>query len=203
MTCTYPSDGILSNLSTDCIDTLIKERIDFYTTNNNGFPGVGITDVNLITTGATYKTQITNIVTQLQQMVGSNPATSLQEAIQADTDLDVDIIQAKEDMKIAEERVKSLRQKDKTSYYESWFPLNRPLRTSTNITLIALGIFFYVFVFLVILSSIGFSFNLNTTWLPDSPTLGKLGRIFPFGYGTILIVVVLIGATIAGYLRKA
>jgi len=203
MSCTYPSDGNFSSLTNDCIDTLIKERIDFYNTNGNKFTGLtGVSEAE-VNKGISFASQIPLIVNALQRIVLSNPATTLQETIEADTTLDIEIMQTKEDLKIAEQRVKSLRNPNKKSYYESWFPLNRPLRTSTNITLIALGIFFYVFVFLVILSSIGFSFNLNTTWLPDSPTLGKLGRIFPFGYGTILIVVVLIGATIAGYLRKA
>ena len=186
-----PTD--LSTQTNEQIDTLIQQMITYHDTNTS-FAG---------TDGLAYAGYIPTMITQLQQMVGSNPATNLQEIIDTDTELEVEIMQAKDDMKIAEERVKSLRQKDKRSYYESWFPLNRPLRTSTNITLIALGIFFYVFVFLVFLSTIGFSFNLNTTWVSDSPTLSKLGVIFPFGYGSILIVGGLILVGVVVYLRKA
>jgi hypothetical protein len=200
---TTPTSDDLLAYTTDQIDNKIEELINWYNYGSttdpvktaNSFDGPSSDQIKGFITSTLLPT--------LQGMVGSNPATSLQEKIEADTDLDIEIIQAKEDMKIAEERVKSLRQKDKTSYYESWFPLNRPLRTSTNITLIALGIFFYAFVFLVILSSIGFTFNLTTTLTTDSPMLDKLAKIFPFRYGTILLVIALIIVVVVGYLRKA
>lgn len=188
---TLPTD--LSTQTNEQIDTLIQEMITYYETNTNTFDG---------TDGGAYAGYIPTMVTQLQQMVLSNPATNLQEAIDTDTTLDFEILEAKEDMKIAEERVKIFRQKDKKSYYESWFPLNRPLRTSTNITLIGVGIFFIVFSFLVFLSSIGFSFNINTTWASTSPTLNKLAIIFPFGYGTTFLIIGLIILIVVGYLRS-
>lgn len=188
---TLPTD--LSTQTNEQIDTLIQQMITYYDNNTNSFTGAD---------GLAYAGYIPTMIAQLQQMVLSNPATNLQEAIDTDTTLDIEIMQAREDMKIAEERVKIFRQKDKKSYYESWFPLNRPLRSSTNITLIGLGIFFIVFSFLIFLSFIGFSFNITTTWVSQSPTLNKLAIIFPFGYGTTLIIIGLIILTLVGFLRS-
>jgi hypothetical protein len=190
---TLPKD--LSTQTNEQIDTLIQQMITYYDTNSSSFTGAD---------GLAYAGYIPTMVTQLQQMVLSNPATNLQEAIDTDTTLDFEILEAKEDMKIAEERVKIFRQKDKKSYYESWFPLNRPLRTSTNITLIGVGIFFFVFSFLVFLSAIGFSFNINTTWAATSTSfsINKLSLIFLFGYGTTLLFIGLIILIIVGYLRS-
>jgi len=189
---TLPTD--LSTQTNEQIDTLIQEMITYYDNNSSSFTGAD---------GLAYAGYIPTMIAQLQQMVLSNPATNLQEAIDTDTSLDIEILEAKEDMKIAEERVKIFRQKDKKSYYESWFPLNRPLRTSTNITLIGVGIFFFVFSFLVLLSAIGFSFKINTTWASQSPTFNKLSILFPFGYGTTFIIIALIILMIVGYLRSA
>ena len=61
--------------------------------------------------------------------------------------MDLEILQAKEDLKVAESRAHSLRDMNKQSYYESWFPLNRPLRTSSNLIILSLGIFFFVLSF--------------------------------------------------------
>jgi hypothetical protein len=203
MSCTYPSDGNFSSLTNDCIDTLIKERIDFYNTNDNKFTGLtGVSDAE-VNKGISFASQIPLIVNALQRIVLSNPATTLQETIEADTTLDIEIMQTKEDLKIAEQRVKSLRNPNKKSYYESWFPLNRPLRTSTNITLIGLGIFFFTFSLLIGLSSIGFSFRLNAAWAPNSPTISKLGVLFPFGYGTTFTIIGLIIGICVVYLRNA
>jgi len=189
---TLPTD--LSTQTNEQIDTLIQEIITYYDNNSSSFTGAD---------GLAYAGYVPTMIAQLQQMVLSNPATNLQEAIDTDTSLDIEILEAKEDMKIAEERVKIFRQKDKKSYYESWFPLNRPLRTSTNITLIGVGIFFFVFSFLVLLSAIGFSFNINTSWTSQSPTFNKLSILFPFGYGTTFIIIGLIILMLVGYLRSA
>jgi hypothetical protein len=152
-----------------------------------------------------YGANIQNFVSHLQSRVGSNPATDLQGLIEADTTLDVDIIEAKNDMKISEDRVKSLRNMNKPSYYESWFPINRPLRNSTNIILISLGVFFYIFTFFMALSRFGIYINTHVTWLQRNDTSGiiyKLRYLFPFGYGTTIIFIVLICLFSAAYLRK-
>ena len=188
----------LNTLSNEQIDALIKEMIDYYNSNNNSFSG---------TDGGAYITYIPTMLAQLQNMVGANPATNLQEMIQDDTKMDLDILQAKEDMKTAESRAISLRETDKQSYYESWFPLNRPLRTSSNLIILSLGIFFFVLSFLIIINSAGFSIIINSTWAvpngAESPILQKLKYLFPFGYGTTLLILVIIIIAVVGYLRNA
>jgi hypothetical protein len=188
----------LNTLSNEQIDALIKEMIDYYNSNNNSFSG---------TDGGAYITYIPTMLAQLQKMVGANPATNLQEMIQNDTKIDLDILQAKEDMKTAESRAISLRETDKQSYYESWFPLNRPLRTSSNLIILSLGIFFFVLSFLIIINSAGFSIIINSTWAApnaaESPILQKLKYLFPFGYGTTLLILVIIIIAVVGYLRNA
>ena len=195
-----PIASDILSYTTEQIDTEIDRIIEYYegTTGGKTANTFGGSD------GSGYVTFIQQIlVPTLQRKVLNNPATDLQEVIETDTELDFDIMQSKNDLKIAEQRVKTLRNTNNKSYYESWFPLNRPLRSSTHITLIALGIFFLAFTCFVLLSSIGFSFNLTTTWVSDSPILDKLTTIFPFGYGTILLVIVLIIAVVVVYLRKA
>ena len=191
-----PTD--LSTQSNEEINTLIKSMTDYYNSNNNSFSG---------TTGASYASYIPNMVAQLQRMVGANPATDLQEMIQSDTKMDLEILQAKEDLKVAESRAVSLREMNKQSYYESWFPLNRPLRTSSNLIIISLGIFFFVLSFFIILRSAGVIIDINTSWVtPDgveSPTLAKLRYLFPFGYGTTFLFLAMLAIAIVGYLRKA
>lgn len=191
-----PSD--LSTQTNEQINSLVKTMIDYYDSNSNSFSG---------TTGGSYASYIPNMVAQLQKMVGVNPATSLQEMIQQDTKMDLEILQAKEDLKVAESRAISLRDMNKQSYYESWFPLNRPLRTSSNLIILSLGIFFFVLSFFIILRSSGILININTTWISadgiESPILIKLRYLFPFGYGTTFLFIGLVAAAVVGYLRKA
>jgi len=176
------------------IQQIINGLKTYYDTNNS------------FTQGSTdYGVNIRNFITDLQTRVGNNPATDLQGLIEADTSLDVNIMQAKNDMKISEDRVKVLRDMNKPSYYQSWFPINRPLRNSTNIILISFGVFFYIFTFFVALSSFGVNINANITWLQrndQSGTIYKLRYLFPFGYGTTTIILILISVAIAAYLRK-
>ena len=191
-----PTDLTLQ--SNEQINGLIKTMIDYYDSHNNSFSG---------TDGAIYTSYIPNMVAQLQTMVGVNPATNLQEMIQQDTKMDLEILQAKEDLKVAESRAHSLRDMNKQSYYESWFPLNRPLRTSSNLIILSLGIFFFVLSFLIILRSSGILIHINNTWISpngiESPFLIKLRYLFPFGYGTTFLFLGVISAAIVGYLRKA
>jgi hypothetical protein len=114
----------------------------------------------------------------------------------------------KDDLKVAESRAISLRDMNKQSYYESWFPLNRPLRTSSNLIIMCVGIFFYILSFFIILRSAGVLIDINTTWVSpsgiESPILTKLRMLFPFGYGTTFIILGLITTIgIVGFLRKA
>jgi hypothetical protein len=191
-----PSD--LSTKTATQIDNLIKTMIDYYNSNNNSFSG---------TEGSAYQAYIPTMVAQLQTMAGANPATNLQEMIQEDTKMDLQILEAKEDLKIAESRAASLRDMNKESYYQSWFPLNRPLRTSSNLIIMSIGIFFFILSFFIILRSAGVLVDINTTWISsdgvESPVLTKLRILFPFGYGTTVLFLGVIIIAIIGFLRAA
>ena len=162
------------------IDTMLND----YTNNGNSFSS-GYTG-----------TFIPNFVNQLQKMVRANPATTLQNYNNELFKLDDEIIKAKGDLQIAKDRVSSLRETNKQSYYESWFPINRPLRSSTNVILLGIGIFFFVLTFFMILHTMGFALHLNILWLQpgesDSPILQKLRMLFPFGLGTGLLILGLV-----------
>jgi hypothetical protein len=186
------------------ISIMINDMIQYYNTHGNTFGRPTDADVG---TGETHRANIPLMLAHLQRMVGANPATDLQEMIQEDTQMDLEILQAKDDLKVAESRAISLRDMNKQSYYESWFPLNRPLRTSSNLIIMCVGIFFYILSFFIILRSAGVLIDINTTWISpngiESPILTKLRMLFPFGYGTTIIILVLIVLAIVGFLRKA
>jgi amino acid transporter len=115
--------------------------------------------------------------------------------------IEADIIQAKEDLQVAQDRVNSLQNYTTTGYYDSWFPINRPLRTSTNILCLGIGIFFFIFVFFMFLHSIGFSITTNVAH-NFNDILKRIGRLLPIGYIVAGLLIILVGVAINGYLRK-
>ena len=154
----------ISRQSNSEIDTLIQNMIQYYNSHNNSFTGI-VGNTSDINTGESYRTNIPLMVGQLQRMVLANPATDLQTVIQEDKNLDLEILEAKEDLHVAHSRAESLQSMNKQSYYESWFPLNRPLRTSSNIILLSIGIFFYLLSFFIILRSAGILIDISTNWV--------------------------------------
>ena len=188
-----PSD--LSTCTTDDINILIDRMIVDYNDSAGAF------------TTSAYRTYVTTLLNGLQSMVSSNPATALQNTNDALYNLEGEIIKAKEDLQIAQDRVQSLRESNKQSYYESWFPINRPLRGSTNTILLGIGIFFFVFTFFVILHSMGFALNMNILWAENgfegNPVVDKLRILFPFGIvPTLIILALIVGIIIVINLKK-
>lgn len=107
-------------------------------------------------------------------------------------------IQDQEKMgEIAKDRVKYTRDSDRpVSYYESWFPLGRPMRPIMIPVLFGISIFFGVFFLLLFMSSMGFIFSLR---ILDTPYfaifmayMDRLGLTLPFW----IVLAVLIGLTI-------
>ena len=129
----------------------------------------------------------------------SNPATI--EAFHSTTlaNLDNQIIEAEKDLEVAKLRASSL-QHPKTSYYESWFPINRPLRDITKLILLTVGIFFFCLTFFAVLHSFGFIINIDITWF-HKENIDKLTKLFPFG--SIIVITIFVILTIIGWLRKA
>lgn len=143
--------------------------------------------------------EINEAVTALQIRTGVNNATTLDTSNTSLVNTTVEIVQAKKDLQIAKDRLNSLRNTNKRSYYESWFPINRPLRNSSKLVLLGLGIFFFALTSFAFLNSLGLHIHLNISWLNDE-NIAKLKILFP--YGAVIAIVSLIVLAIVGFLRN-
>ena len=131
--------------------------------------------------------EVLDAVTALQARVNTNPATTLENTSESLDIVKQKILDAEEDLKIAEERVKSLRNVDKKrSYYESWFPINRPLRSSSIIICFIFGIFFFSLSFFMYMRYLGISFTVDIRWLTPG-NLEIYSKVLPYGAGFIII----------------
>ena len=74
--------------------------------------------------------------------------------------LNKEIIEAEADVAIARDRVAYIRHPEEhTSFYESWFPMNRPMQSANVPYFIGVTVFILVFALLVGLSLIGLNIN--------------------------------------------
>jgi hypothetical protein len=136
------------------------------------------------------------IQSQLTNLSGtSNQIHSVQEEIMKTKDT---ISQSEEDSNIARDRVAYIRHPERqTSYYESWFPMDRPMRTSSVPIFVGLTVFIILFSILLILSFLGIDFNIvihptlqvlaqylytQFTWLTLIQTLLAIYSIYYFTY---------------------
>lgn len=100
-------------------------------------------------------------------------------------------------VEISKDRVRYTRKAERpVSFYESWFPVGRPLRPITIPILFGISLFFGVFFLLITFSSMGYIFSLK---VPDSPFFdmivayfSQLGLTTPFW----IVLAVLIGFVI-------
>jgi len=131
--------------------------------------------------------EVLDAVTILQSRVATNPATTLENTSESLNIIKQKILEAEEDLKIAEDRVKTLRNVDKQrSYYESWFPINRPLRSSSIIICFIFGIFFFSLSFFMYMRYLGISFTVDIRWLTPG-NLEIYSKVLPYGAGFIII----------------
>lgn len=158
-------------------------------------------EYNMSPTGA--QNDIVAMVAGLQQRLTTNPinqATNYAHITNRSEQLDVEIIQATQDLQVMKERVASLRSPYATqSYYESWFPINRPLRNISIVVLLALGIFFYVFTLFSLMHSLGLHVRLNISWWSPE-NMVKFGKLVPYAGGLVLIG--LLAIIVVAYVRK-
>jgi len=88
-------------------------------------------------------------------------------------DLEKQIEIENKNIDIAKQRLESIRHPERhTSFYESWFPLDRPMNPVTIITLLTLIIFISVFLLLCLLSLTG----INLTIISQTETIGSMNR---------------------------
>jgi len=154
----------------------------------------------LITTPDGARADIIAMVSGLQARLTTNQATVGALMASRSKQLDVEIMQATQDLQVMKERVASLRNPyENQSYYESWFPLNRPLRNISIVVLLGLGIFFYVFTLFTLMNSFGLRFRLNISWWSPE-NIVKFGKLMPIGGAVIIIILIVL--IIIGYVRK-
>jgi len=135
--------------------------------------------------------EIVNGVDKLQQRLNANRATDLQISNDELNRLKDQIVEAQKDLKIAEDRVATLRHPEKDrSYYESWFPVNRPLTNRTVFIVLAIGVFFFILSLLIILKTFGVGIQVSMPW--DNPALvaGVKGFIPPIIGNNISSIIV-------------
>ncbi len=116
-----------------------------------------------------------------------------------------DVGKAAEDMKIAKERMKLLvNPEEKRTAYDSWFPLQRPLRIESLVLLLAFGLFFITVFFGILMRQLGFTVNVGYI-LPIS-TITSGTSIYsqltsPVVIVLIAVVLILTGITTYAFLR--
>jgi hypothetical protein len=163
------------------------------------------TRLELLKTKTTFSNaeigEVKDALVALNTRLKNNPATDLHQANDSLILIQQNIEEAKEDLKIAEERVKNLRNIDKNkSYYESWFPINRPLRSSSIIICFIFGVFFFSLSFFMFMRYFGFSFTVDISWMtPENLELYK--RIIPYGAGIIILAIIILA--IVGWVRNS
>ena len=142
--------------------------------------------------------EITDAMNALTVRAKTNPATDVTESNAQFNRLKAEIKQAQEDLKIAEERVATLRNPEsKKSYYEGLLPINRPLAQITIVILLGIGIFFFVLSFLIVINALGFNLSIKAPW-DNQGGVNMLQNLIPsvirenFVYILIGIIIILI-----------
>lgn len=166
-------------------ETFIKQAINYYETNSQTFT-------------ETLKTAILSLVATLQRSVNANPATNMAEINVDYNKIEKEIEIAKSDLEAAKTRVETLRKPDEQSYYESWFPINRPLRRSSIFIVLIIGIFLFILSFMIAIRALGIYVDVSIAAPPD--IIRILLRLFPW-QSLVLIGILIIIATLA-LLRK-
>jgi hypothetical protein len=123
------------------------------------------------------KGEIKDAVADILARVEKNPANNLEVSNGELDTLKTQIQESQKDLQIAEDRAATLRHPEKNrSYYESWFPINRPLTNSSIVIILAIGIFFFVMSFFILFKSFGFNLRFSVPW--DNPETVATVRSF-------------------------
>jgi hypothetical protein len=150
------------------------------------------------------ETDIFNTVNCLQEKVSqlSSTTNTIQKAQQQVLSLNDQIKNEEANVAIARDRVAYIRNPEQhTSFYESWFPMDRPMRTGSVPIFIGVTIFLMIFCLLVILSVMGINvtFAFPQVSAAPSPFLRIVGRIRTLEW---ILIIVLISVVIYFMNRK-
>jgi hypothetical protein len=123
---------------------------------------------------------ILNVVACLNEKLRNVGQTTndIQEAQTRILELNKEIRDAEEHMKIAKDRVAYIRNPDQnTSYYESWFPMGRPMQPDSIPIFIAVNTFLFIFIILILSSY----FGLNISFILPRPSFSSANTsVFTF-----------------------
>lgn len=100
------------------------------------------------------------IQSQISSLSGtSNNIHTIQQEI---LDINDELTKAEEEVNIARDRVKYIRHPEQnTSYYESWFPIDRPMHKANIPIFIGVILFVFIFSLILCLSIIGVDFDIE------------------------------------------
>jgi hypothetical protein len=172
------------------------------------------TEINRLsqTTGATAATVKDTGITVVETSIAKHLGCA-QEKLQATENTPADIVtlqarlaqatkevsEAQKDVNIAKERARLLRNPERNvTVYEGWFPLFRPLKTSSAFLLIGLTLFMFCVVFAYFMYQFGLfvdvGFLMKVT--PGGAGGGLLALFTPFTIGLLLLSIGLAGGLI-------
>ena len=115
------------------------------------------------------------------------------------------IEERKADIAVARDRALLAVQPDyNRSYYDGWFPLDRPLRQQTTPILIGFALFFLSMSFLTLMSFLRLDVRILIPQLSGTGSMTPLGTQArsPLFLGSVAIIAVLTGLTIYAFVRK-
>jgi hypothetical protein len=102
----------------------------------------------------------------IQEQINTLGSTTnnIQSAQTAILNLNKEIDEAKAQVAIARDRVAYIRHPEQhTSFYESWFPIDRPMQVTSVPAFMGITIFLFVFALLIVFSVIGVNLQISIT----------------------------------------
>jgi outer membrane murein-binding lipoprotein Lpp len=168
---------------------------------------------NITTETPTTNTQLQNIETQITNTLScaqerlntlSNTPSSITRLTSDLTAARAELDAAKQTAQIAKERSQLITNPEKrTSVYEGWFPIFRPLQLTSMLVLLGLALFFTSFSLGILTQLMGFQIQLGYA-VPFVQTPGSTGGFLsPLVLGLSAVVLVLVGLIIYAFTRKA
>lgn len=183
-----------NSATTDELNTYIEQGKSIYDNSTSTPKSFGASG----SAGDSYKTRMSSLIAVLQKRVNDNPATTLAEidANYVQTEKEIEV--AKTELESAKARAETLRKPDEQSYYESWFPINRPLKRSSIFIILIIGIFLIMLSFMIAIRSFGI--NVNVSFAPPPQILLQLSKLFP--WQSLVLIGILLTIAVLALLRK-
>ena len=199
-----------------CTPTILKRIED--STNFNNWKGVTSTSLNSITLNSASgslsgssdlsilmksESEIFATAACLQEEINtlSGTTNNIQAAQSELLNLSQQIADKEADIKVARDRVAYIRHPEAhTSYYESWFPMGRPMHTSGIPYFIGISVSILLFTIFILLSILGVRISIATNTTTTSPMVAWIvSQITPFA---VMCLIALISVVIYFMTRK-